>query len=135
MAIDVAVLVQIMGIFLISGLWEIALIRGRVVLFAEESFPIEMAILPFFWAFFCLPLIYFLLLHWVEGQTVGKMLLRIQVIGEDGMSLTFGKAFFRFLGYFLSAIPLGVGFLWAAIDEGGQGWHDKFSQTRVVRLV
>lgn len=135
MAIDAAVLGQIMGIFLISGLWEIALIRGRVVLFPEEPFPIEVAVLPFFWALFCLPLIYFLMFHWLDGQTVGKMLLRIQVIGENGVPVTFGQAFFRFLGYLLSAIPFGIGFLWAVIDEGGQGWHDKLSQTRVVRLI
>jgi len=134
-AIDAMILGFIMGIFLISGLWEMAFLRGRVVLFPEEPFPIVVAILPFFWVFVSLPMIYFSVFHGMEGQTVGKMLLRIQVVRDDGMPITFGKALLRFLSYFVSAIPFGAGFLWAVVDRGGQGWHDKLSQTRVVRLV
>lgn len=135
MAIDSAVLGLILGIFFLSGLWEIVLIRGEVVIFPQEPFPIEVAILPFFWVFFCLPLIYFLLFHWLDGQTVGKMLLRIQVVQVDGMPITFGMALLRVLSYFVSAIPFGAGFLWSLFDRGGQGWHDKLSQTRVLRSV
>jgi uncharacterized RDD family membrane protein YckC len=38
----------------------------------------------------------------------------------------------RFLGYFVSAFPLYLGFLWAALDRRKQGWHDKIARTIVI---
>ncbi len=38
----------------------------------------------------------------------------------------------RYIGYFLSALPLDFGFLWIAFDARKQGWHDKLAST-VVR--
>ncbi|RYY81863.1 MAG: RDD family protein, partial [Comamonadaceae bacterium] len=37
------------------------------------------------------------------------------------------------LAYFVSAIPLCIGFLWVAWDPRKQGWHDKLAGTVVVR--
>ncbi|HEX2009796.1 MAG TPA: hypothetical protein VJN44_02550, partial [Roseateles sp.] len=37
------------------------------------------------------------------------------------------------LAYFASALPLGLGFAWAALDEERRGWHDRLAGTRVVR--
>jgi uncharacterized RDD family membrane protein YckC len=135
MAIDSAVLGLMIGIFFLSGLWEVKFMQGGVVIYPQAPFPAELAILPFFWAFFCLPLIYFLLFHWLDGQTVGKMLFGIQVVRADGMPITFGTALLRVLSYFVSAIPFGAGFLWTLFDRGGQGWHDKLSQTRVLKSL
>lgn len=39
----------------------------------------------------------------------------------------------RYLGYYLSLLPLGVGFLWVAFDSRKQGWHDKLAGTVVIR--
>ena len=38
----------------------------------------------------------------------------------------------RYLGYFISFLPLGLGFLWIAFDERKQGWHDKLAGTVVI---
>ena len=38
----------------------------------------------------------------------------------------------RYLGYFVSALPLGLGFIWVAFDKRKQGWHDKIARTLVV---
>jgi uncharacterized RDD family membrane protein YckC len=38
----------------------------------------------------------------------------------------------RFLAYFVSALPLYLGFLWAGVDRRKQGWHDKIARTIVV---
>jgi len=34
----------------------------------------------------------------------------------------------RILAVLLSACPLGLGFLWAWLDEEGLGWHDRISR-------
>jgi uncharacterized RDD family membrane protein YckC len=39
----------------------------------------------------------------------------------------------RYLGYYVSTIPLGLGLLWVAFDPRKQGWHDKMAGTVVVR--
>jgi uncharacterized RDD family membrane protein YckC len=42
------------------------------------------------------------------------------------------QALLRYLGYFLSILPLGLGFLWIAWDARKQGWHDKLAGTVVI---
>ncbi len=38
-----------------------------------------------------------------------------------------------YAGYIISAIPLLLGFIWAAFDARKQGWHDKIASTVVIR--
>lgn len=75
------------------------------------------------------------LLFWVnfEGATPGKRLLGIKVVKEDGAPLNFASAFIRYFGYLLSAMVLGLGYLWVAFDKRKQGWHDKLARTVVVK--
>lgn len=42
-------------------------------------------------------------------------------------------AWFRNSAKILSALPLFLGFAWAAFDRHGQAWHDKVAHTYVVR--
>ena len=39
----------------------------------------------------------------------------------------------RYLGYYVSIIPLFMGLFWVAFDRRKQGWHDKLAGTVVVR--
>jgi uncharacterized RDD family membrane protein YckC len=39
----------------------------------------------------------------------------------------------RYLGYYVSMIPLMLGILWVGFDARKQGWHDKMAGTVVVR--
>jgi len=41
--------------------------------------------------------------------------------------------FVRYIGYFVSVIPFGLGFIWIAFDSKKQGFHDKLAGTVVVR--
>jgi uncharacterized RDD family membrane protein YckC len=43
------------------------------------------------------------------GRTPGKALMGLCVVRVDGKRLTVGRALLRFFGYWLSAIPLGLG--------------------------
>lgn len=40
----------------------------------------------------------------------------------------------RYCAYFLSALPLGLGFLWIAFNPKKQAWHDRLAGTLVVRI-
>ena len=72
---------------------------------------------------------------WVAKQaTPGKMLLSLRVVdAKTGGNLSVGQSIARYLGYFVSIIPFGLGLIWVGIDKKKQGWHDKIAGTVVVR--
>ena len=66
--------------------------------------------------------------------TPGKMLIGAEVVDSDtGEAITVGQSVIRYLGYFVSSLPLGLGLVWVAFDPRKQGWHDKMANTVVVR--
>ncbi len=71
---------------------------------------------------------------WVRyGATPGKILLELRVVdARTGAHPGWPQALIRYLGYFVSALPLGLGFLWAAWDRRKQALHDKLARTEVV---
>jgi uncharacterized RDD family membrane protein YckC len=77
-------------------------------------------------------MVYFLFFWVVAGFTPGKGLLGLRIVRADGRPVTIAPALARFIGYFISALFLFVGFLWVVIDRRHQGWHDKLSGTVVV---
>ena len=74
-------------------------------------------------------------LFWIyKSATPGKMMMKIKVIdARTGGAPTAGQAIVRYLGYYLSMIPLFLGFIWVVFDERKQGWHDKIARTLVVK--
>lgn len=66
------------------------------------------------------------------GKTVGKALMGLRVLGQDGRRLSLRQAVVRALGYYLSGLPLFIGFLWVLADDRRQAWHDKLAGTFVV---
>lgn len=79
--------------------------------------------------------LYTSVLHARCGQTVGKLLLGVAVVGEDGRPLSIGAALLRHLAYALSALPFGFGFLMAALRRDRRALHDLLAASRVVRLA
>ena len=67
------------------------------------------------------------------GQTPGKMICGLKVIRLDGGDVTYTQAAMRTLGYYVSRLTLGLGFLWVAIDPRKQGFQDKIARTYVTR--
>ncbi len=110
------------GLWAGSGLWEGETGSGLSVANALRAL--------FFLAF---PIFYYVYLTGCYGQTFGKMALGIKVVNEDGTPLDYGKAFLRWLGYFLCDLTLNIGYLWAAFDARKQGLHDKVCRTLVIR--
>ncbi len=76
---------------------------------------------------------YFTWFHGIGGRTPGKMLLGLRVIQASGDPMTPGLAFLRCVGYLISGLVFGLGFLWIAFDGRKQGWHDKIAATLVIR--
>lgn len=67
------------------------------------------------------------------GQTLGKRALGIRVISlEDGGPIGYGRAFIRWIGRIVSAIPIFLGYFWMLWDKESQCWHDKFAGDVVV---
>jgi uncharacterized RDD family membrane protein YckC len=67
------------------------------------------------------------------GQTLGKAVLGIRVASIDGTPLNWRMGLQRYLGYFVSAFSLLIGYLWAIWDGDKQAWHDKLAGTIVVK--
>jgi uncharacterized RDD family membrane protein YckC len=79
-------------------------------------------------------LVYFIGFWSWRGQTVGMMPFNMQVVGvADGQRIDIVRGLLRYVGYIISAIPLLLGFIWAAFDSRKQGWHDKIASTVVIR--
>ncbi|MBR2197197.1 MAG: RDD family protein [Fibrobacter sp.] len=75
-----------------------------------------------------------LLVLWFKKQaSIGKMAISAKIVdARTGGVPTKGQLIGRFFAYFLSFLPLGLGFLWIAFDSKKQGWHDKLAGTAVI---
>ena len=82
---------------------------------------------------YILPAIAVILFWMFKSATPGKMAINAQIVDAK----TFGKPtnrqlIGRYLGYYVSAIPLMLGLIWVAFDRRKQGWHDKLAGTVVI---
>jgi len=69
-----------------------------------------------------------------NGQTIGKKLMKIRVAKEDGTQFGYMDAFLRnVIGYWISGLVCGLGFIWGLFDSRNQAWHDKIFHTIVVQ--
>lgn len=75
------------------------------------------------------------ILFWIyKSATPGKMALRLRIVdAATGQPVSAGRLIGRYLGYYVSTIPLFLGLIWVGIDKRKQGWHDKIVGTVVVR--
>lgn len=73
---------------------------------------------------------YFLTQH--QGQTPGKMVMKIRTIKADGTPINGTDAVLRYVGYLINSVFPPI-WLWALIDRKSQGIHDKIAGTYVVR--
>lgn len=71
---------------------------------------------------------------WVRfAGTPGKRWLGLRVVdAQTGNNLTPVQSLLRYLGYFISSLPMGLGFFWVLFDARKQAWHDKIAGTLVV---
>jgi uncharacterized RDD family membrane protein YckC len=92
------------------------------------------SLLPFgLGATFLLPIAIYAAIMWaLKGTTVGGIVCGLRVVRLDQRPLDWTTAIVRALGCFLSLFVIGLGFIWVAIDDEKQSWHDKIAGTTVV---
>lgn len=76
------------------------------------------------------------LVFWTYRQaTPGKIAIAARIVdAETGGKPSTRQLIVRYLGYYVSMLPLMAGIVWVAFDPRKQGWHDKLAGTVVVRL-
>lgn len=122
-AIDAAlILLIILPVLLISYGWSYFtaddFIKGPLDFFVTWIFPLVVTVL--FWA--------------RKAATPGKMAISAKIVDADTRRDPDAmQCLIRYCGYFISAAPLLLGFVWIAFDERRQGWHDKLANTVVIR--
>ncbi len=80
-----------------------------------------------------LPVVWTLAFWQLWQATPGKLLLDCRIVDARTLGKpSFGQFLLRYVGYLLSALPLGLGFLWVLFDKRRQGWHDKLAKTLVI---
>jgi uncharacterized RDD family membrane protein YckC len=68
------------------------------------------------------------------GQTLGMQTWRLRIDNVDGGRISWRQALIRFVVAFVSALCLGLGYLWILWDRDQCSWHDRVSGSRVVML-
>ena len=75
----------------------------------------------------------FLALPLFRGQTIGKMMAGITMLRTDGTPVRLGRLLLRnVIGYLVTILTLGLGFLISAINKSGRSLHDFIAGTVVV---
>lgn len=83
---------------------------------------------------YALKVLYFTLMTYYTGSTLGKKLFQLQVVSADeGRKPTLFEIVFReSVGKFLSSLIIYVGYIMIGIDKDKRGLHDILSDTRVI---
>jgi uncharacterized RDD family membrane protein YckC len=72
---------------------------------------------------------------WIwKSATPGKMLVSAVIVDAKTLGKpSTGQFVVRYVGYIVSSLVFGLGFLWVAFDRRKQGWHDKMAGTVVIK--
>ncbi len=113
----IALFVDTFLIGVVTGI--LAGVLGRIDLGGVGGFILTVAYNGFFWTRY-------------EGQTPGKMLMKLRVVKTDGAALTWADTVVRCFGYVINTAIIFIGWIWAFVDSEGRGWHDLIAGTVVV---
>lgn len=99
----------------------------------------QLAEIEFDWSYLVvndlLPMV-LIIFFWVRFRgTPGKQLMGCEVVDAKTLgNLSVGQSILRYIGYFLSTLPLCLGFLWVIWDKKKRGFHDLLAHTLVIRV-
>jgi uncharacterized RDD family membrane protein YckC len=82
---------------------------------------------------YVLPAVAILVFWKYRSATPGKMFMDAEIIDAATGGKPSGRQLvLRYVGYYVSTLPLLLGLLWVGVDPRKQGWHDKLAGTVVV---
>ncbi len=113
----------IMAVWMLVGYVFIAFNDGEAVsgpLFSSTVFLVTFLFFALFWT--------------RSGQTLGMLAWRIRIESDQGQPLSAKQALLRFMAAIFSALVFGLGYWWIMFDSNKLGWHDRWSNSRVVQL-
>lgn len=130
-------LLALIGLWFFITLVAVALNRGPVGAAIEDgtvqvhNWSAQIALYAVLWVATGL---YYTLSWRHGGQTLGMRPWRLQVEAGDGGSISHGKAWLRYVGGCLAALPLGAGLLVCLVDRDRRALHDLLAGTRLALL-
>lgn len=127
------ILAALVDVALLAGLDAAVLYFTLRLLGLATAQIVELPLLPLVAFFLLLNGGYCIAFTAVGGQSIGKMALGIKVVSQEESGVPIGRATLRTLAYFVSALPLGAGFLPGVISADRLALHDRLAHTRVVR--
>ena len=90
---------------------------------------------PFFRSYLFLIWFVFYTWFWTHGgQTLGMQAWKLRLQRREGGPVTLWQALLRSLVAFPSLLLFGLGMLWMLVDRDRMTWHDRFSESVIVRL-
>jgi uncharacterized RDD family membrane protein YckC len=88
---------------------------------------------PFFnSALFLITFCFFALFWTRNGQTLGMQAWRLRVQNNEGYPINLTQAMLRFFIAIISALCLGLGYLWMLFGKSHLTWQDRYSDSRIV---
>ena len=90
-----------------------------------------------FWDFlfnYVLPAIAIIIFWSYKSATPGKIVMKLSIVdAKTGGKPSTAQLIIRYLGYYVSILPLFLGIIWVGIDKRKQGFHDKLAGTVVIK--
>lgn len=102
------------GVFLLAG--------GRIVI-DKHALALLIGITAVFYFF------YEMLWCLADGDTAGMRWAHLKLVNFDGQAPDREQRLYRLAASYLSLLAVGVGLIWALVDEESLTWHDHISKT------
>lgn len=135
----IAWLIDVFAIAIIGALFSVLLSGLLSITSGSDSFLVSAAFgtlsLILWFAIVILQFLYFGHYWSKSGQSVGMKVTGVRVLQKDGSNLSYVRAALRgTVGYWISGLIFGLGYIWAAFDSNKEAWHDKIFDTEVVTV-
>src|SRR5688572_26684815 len=104
----------------------LAYIIDAIILIGATAFIGDSNIKQTIDAFLWIP--YFVWMNGQFGASIGKMVMGIKIVKENGKPITYGDALVREIASILSLAILFLGFITIIWDKKKQSWHDKIAK-------